>query len=373
MTCKVCGSEMSIFYEQESVPAHSVLRFPTRKKAIEHPHGTILLGFCAVCGFISNLAWESRFMRYSPDYNPTQIHSETFNTFHEHLALHLIEKYNLENKLIFEIGCGDGKFLELICELGRNRGIGLDPACEKESTDTITYIQDFYSEKYAAYTVDCVCCKMTLEHISDVMEFIASLKQIMNTQTVVFIQVPDVTRILNDLAFWDIYYEHCSYFSSGSLVRIFRKNGFKILDVWQDFKDQYVMIGAQIGSNGLMPDDLYNLKQGVEYFRRHCQQNIDAWRKRLEDGRKTVVWGGGSKGVAFINNLKMSDHIDYVVDIDPLKQDTFLAGTGHQIVSPDFLKTYFPDRIIIMNSIYKKEIQHQLNHLDLYPEILTLS
>ena len=28
-----------------------------------------------------------------------------------------------------------------------------------------------------------------------------------------FFQVPDMSRVLRDLAFWDIYYEHCSYFT----------------------------------------------------------------------------------------------------------------------------------------------------------------
>ena len=46
--------------------------------------------------------------------------------------------------------------------------------------------------------------------------------------TLVFFEVPDTMRILREGAFWDIYYEHCSYFTPGSLARRFRRTGFDI-------------------------------------------------------------------------------------------------------------------------------------------------
>ncbi|MFC1812471.1 class I SAM-dependent methyltransferase [Thermodesulfobacteriota bacterium] len=363
---------MSIFYEQEGVPAHSVLPLPTREKAIAYPQGTICLGFCSQCGFIGNLALNPRLMDYTSEYNPTQAHSPTFNAFHRHLALHLIDKYKLKKKLIIEIGCGEGEFLKLLCELGENRGIGFDPACKEDSTSTITFVKDLYSEKYSHYIADFVCCKMTLEHIPDVTGFVETLSQMANDQTIVFLQIPDVMRILHDLAFWDIYYEHCSYFSSGSLARLLHRSGFGVLDLWNDYNDQYIMAGTKIRNKGLLPDDLKDLKHNVDYFKHNCQYHIDAWRKTLYEDKKTVVWGGGSKGVAFLNALKLSNHIDYVVDIDPLKQNTFLAGTGHRIVSPDFLQADCPDRIILMNPIYKNEIEKQIRNLGLNSEILTV-
>src|SRR3712207_6943984 len=33
--------------------------------------------------------------------------------------------------------------------------------------------------------------------------------------TVVAIEVPDTLRVLTEGAFWDLYYEHCSYFTPG--------------------------------------------------------------------------------------------------------------------------------------------------------------
>ena len=43
----------------------------------------------------------------------------------------------------------------------------------------------------------------------------------------VFFELPDTERVLTEAAFWDIYYEHCSYFTPGSLARLFRRTGFE--------------------------------------------------------------------------------------------------------------------------------------------------
>jgi hypothetical protein len=49
-----------------------------------------------------------------------------------------------------------------------------------------------------------------------------------------------------------------------------------------------------------------------------------------------------------------------------------MAGTGHEIVSPEFLKNFKPDVVIVMNAIYKNEIQRNLEKMGLFGEILTL-
>ncbi|MFX0139137.1 MAG: hypothetical protein ACFFDN_36180 [Candidatus Hodarchaeota archaeon] len=96
---------------------------------------------------------------------------------------------------------------------------------------------------------------------------------------------------------------------------------------------------------------------------------VEAWQCNLERmahaGQRAVVWGGGSKGVAFLNTLKTQDQIEYVVDINPRKQERYVAGTGQQIVPPEFLSSYRPDVVIIINSIYQDEIQKIMERLGL--------
>ncbi len=370
---------MSIFYELKNVPVHSVLLLTSREKALDYPRGDIALGFCQTCGFISNVVFDPSLHEYSAEYEPTQGFSSTFNLFHRNLATRLIEQYDLHGKDIIEIGCGQGEFLTLLCELGNNRGIGFDPAYvsgrnQSEASDRITFIEDFYSEKYADYRGDFVCCKMTLEHIQNTFDFVSIVRRSIGDRpdTIVFFQVPDVVRILRELAFWDIYYEHCSYFSLGSLARLFRKCGFEVIDLAREYDDQYLMIEARPGNGSDQTvldqeNDLETLKQDVTCFAENYRHKLETWQKDLQEirqnGQRAVIWGGGSKGVAFLTTLDIQDEVEYAVDINPYKHGTYMAGTGQQIVSPEFLREYRPDVVIVMNSIYCNEIQQDLDRM----------
>ena len=302
------------------------------------------------------------------------------------MAIHLIKKYNLHNKNIIEIGCGQGEFLTLLCELGDNHGVGFDPAYNSEhvknpSNNRITFIKDFYSEKYQDYQGDFICCKMTLEHIQKTADFVKTIRNSINdkSETVVFFQVPNVRRILRDLAFWDIYYEHCSYFSLGSLSRLFQNCGFDVIDLWKDYDDQYLMIAAKPGTgskNRILSQgkDLANLAQEIDFFAENYQRKIRTWQSDLreieQNGKRAVIWGAGSKGVAFLTTLGVRDTIKYAVDIDPYKNGMYMAGTGQQIVSAEFLREYKPDVVIVMNPIYYNEIKQHLEQMEISAKIM---
>ncbi len=387
--CPNCGAGgISVFYELNNVPVHSVLLLLTREEALNYPKGDIVLGFCHTCGFIANIAFNPGLHEYSSRYEATQGFSSTFNTFHRNLASRLIDRYDLHCKDIIEIGCGQGEFLTLLCELGDNRGIGFDPACVSErskgkTNDQVTFIKDFYSEKYANYRADFVCCKMTLEHIQQTADFVSTVRRSIGdkSDTIAFFQVPNVRRILREIAFWDVYYEHCSYFSLGSLAHLFRNCGFDVIDLWKDYDEQYLMIAVGVGNGQggsilTQEDDLEDLSRDVTYFAGNFPYKLEAWQRNLEEirqnGRRAVIWGAGSKGVAFLTTLKIKDEIEYAVDINPNKHGAYMAGTGQKIVAPEFLQQYRPDVVIVMNPIYCNEIQRDLNQMKVIAKLMSV-
>lgn len=414
--CPGCYSEeVSIFYEVGDVPVHSVLLLETREKALNYPKGEIELGFCQSCGFVSNVAFDEKLHEYSSKYESSQAFSSTFNNFSKRLAEHLVERYGLHNKNIIEIGCGQGEFISLMAQLGGNHCVGFDPAYEgvrsynvsdiptkagnnsennagllnDVHSDTCkgcaTFVSDFYGEKYRMHSPDFVCCKMTLEHIRYTSKFINNVRNSLGEKSdaVVFFQVPEFTRILDELAFWDIYYEHCSYFSPGSLARLFRHCGFELIDIWTGYDGQYLMIEAGTKKDGDMKslaieNDFNEVKNQIDYFSKNYRQKLDAWKDRLNEIRekslKAVLWGSSSKGVSFLTTLKIPyNELEYVVDINPYRQGSYMAGTGQEIVSPEFLQNYKPDVVILMNPIYLKEIENELRSMGLEPEILTVN
>ncbi|MBI4566724.1 MAG: methyltransferase domain-containing protein [Planctomycetes bacterium] len=385
--CRSCGSNaVELFYETGPVPVHSCLMVSTREAALKFPRGSLALGFCGDCGFIMNTRFDPARLSYTPEYEETQGFSERFRRFATDLCADQIEKYGLRGKVLLEIGCGKGEFLSQMCAMGNNRGIGIDPSYRPERTDAetaarIQFIQELYSEKFGDLKADYVCCRHTLEHIPDVREFVGMIRRSLDRRpdTIVFFEVPDVGRVLTEHAFWDIYYEHCSYFTLGSLARLFRACGFQILDLHKVFDDQYLVIEARPGTDGKrfeIEEPVEKTRVDIELFKSWVADRLDGLRGQLDRfrsaGRRAVVWGSGSKAVSYLTTLEIRDELEYVVDINPHKHGKYLAGSGHEIVSPEFLRRYRPDAVIVMNPIYKEEIQADLERLGVRAELFLI-
>ena len=99
-------------------------------------------------------------------------------------------------------------------------------------------------------------------------------------------------------------------------------------------------------------------------FAAAAAQSRAAWLSRLRNwaaaGQRSVLWGSGSKAVAFLTTLGVHDEIEYAVDINPHRVGRFLPGTGQRIVAPTFLRSYRPDNVVIMNPIYLREVEREL-------------
>jgi SAM-dependent methyltransferase len=390
--CPNCGhAHVTPFYEVRNVPVHSCLMLPTRQEALDFPCGDILLGCCQQCGFITNLLYDPQLAAYAPNYEDQQSFSPTFNRFALEIANRLIDRHDLHDKKIVEIGCSKGDFLLLLCELGNNRGVGIDPSAvvgrvQSVASDRVQFIQDYYSERYTEHVGELICCRHTLEHIYPTAEFVQTVRRSIagtsrsrDASTTVFFELPDTGRILRDLAFEDIYYEHCSYFTPGSLGRLFRHCEFEVTDLQLAYDNQYILIEALPANHATahpQEESVAQTQAEVQHFVRQIQQKLDDWKTYLYEahrqGKRVVIWGSGSKCVSFLTTLQAQDWVEYVVDINPYRQGQFIPGLGKEIMAPEFLKGYQPDQIIIMNPIYRDEIQQMLDRMGVVTELITV-
>ncbi len=381
--CPVCASpEISMVMEVPDAPVNCNVLFNSREHALRAPKRDIRLGFCGNCGHIHNTAFGSEVINYTEEYENSLHFSPFFQDYARSIAVGLIEKYGLYGKDIIEIGCGKGEFLYLMSELGGNRGVGFDtsyaPGVEQNENGKVVFVQDNYSEKYSGFRGDLILCRQVLEHVKDPRGFLNHVRGAVDGRdTAVFFEVPNALHTLRDLSVWDIIYEHSSYFYPYSLKRLFNECAFNVRSVAETFEGQFICLDAlpaegpvHTPSPGPELDEV--IKQVLTFSTRYASK-IRSWSNELrtmgQNGKRAVVWGGGSKGIAFVNALK-SPLIEYVVDINPRKHGKFVPVTGQKIVAPFFLTSYRPDFIIVMNPVYIEEIWKTIKELGLNSKVL---
>ncbi len=382
--CPACaGSDLREFHRQRDVPVNSCLLLEDRHEAASFPTGPLVLARCGECGFITNTGFDPGLAEYSDRYEETQAFSARFVEFARELASTWVERHDLRGKRVLEIGCGKGEFLVMMAEAGIGRGIGIDPGVHPEridspAADRLEWIPDFYSSEYAHLDADAIVCRHTLEHISPVRDFLTEIRTAIGdaTDTKVLFELPDAQRVLEEVAFWDVYYEHCSYFTAGSLARLFERCGFAVTALELAYDDQYLLLDAVPVPSDVDPgewpvDDLSAIAAGADHFGSGYRTTIETWRKRIATASgQTVIWGAGSKGVSFL--AEIGDGVAAAVDINPYKHGMYMAGTGHRIIAPDDLPAIDPGLVIAMNPVYLAEIQAELDRLGVAAELVAL-
>lgn len=325
-------------------------------------------------------------MNYSADYENTQTYSSYFYDYLNNLAHYLTEKYNLIGKQIFEIGCGKGEFLKLLCEKNRNKGIGFDPSYigpDQTLDGSVRFFKEFFDEEKIRNfsNIDFIACRHVLEHIKNPLKLLLTIKRSLRRKknTTIFFEVPNVKWILVNVVFWDIFYEHCSYFAPSTLKFAISKAGLEVMKTSTAFGDQYLWIEAKPMKNKDQDIELHSLpdeeiSSEINTFIKNYNNQIERCKKLIICmNEKSAIWGAGAKGVTLLNILDPNaELIDAAIDINPNKQGKFIAGTGHPIISPKEIKNKNYKKILNLNPNYLNENNELLRKMSVEIQLSTL-
>jgi len=375
--CPVCDGELRRFLGPLEAPVFCNVLHASAAEARDAPRGTIELAICGRCAMVVNTAFDPGLAAYGGDYENALHFSAVFREYAERIAARLVERHRVRAGRVVEVGCGDGYFLELLCSLGGNAGLGYDPSVPAQSRRTdgggeLRIVPEYYGPLSASGEADLVCARHVLEHIAEPRPFVDTLRAA-SGGAVLYLEVPDAEFMLREHAFWDVIYEHCNYFCATSLRSLLGGRGYRVIATEHGFGGQYLEAEAAPDGEVAAPDraevgELQRLAAGFEAARR---AELRAWEERIAaiEGR-IVLWGAGSKGVSLAAELPgAAAAIAAAVDINPRKQGRYLPGSGIVVVGPEDLRENPPDRVLAMNANYVEEIRAQLAKLGLEPEV----
>jgi Methyltransferase domain/C-methyltransferase C-terminal domain len=375
--CPVCGtSSGQLFFEAPAVPVHCNILWPTEAAARLAPRAELRLALCRGCGLVYNVAFDPGVVTYDASYENSLHHSPRFEEYAGELARELTARFQLAGKLVVEVGCGKGEFLKTLCRTAGSRGIGIDasydPSIDQSGDESVAFFREPFTTLPSHFAPSLVLCRHVIEHLPSPAPFVAELAAAARRSSgcTVFVEVPNVLYTLRDLGIWDLIYEHCSYFSGPALAHLCFKAGLRAENVYPAFGGQFLCAEASPTWRLDPPqfrEELNELDQLVSRFAAEYALKVEYWRRRLAElrasGDRFVVWGAGSKGITFVNTVPGGEAAACLVDLNPRKHGRFVPGTGQQVVGPPALKEVRPSVIVVMNPLYREEIEGRCREL----------
>ncbi|MEZ5973263.1 MAG: class I SAM-dependent methyltransferase [Planctomycetota bacterium] len=364
---------------------HVCVMWPTREGRIA-PRGDIQMVLEPGTDMARNRQFDESLLAYGEGYENSLGFSEFFQGYIQGFARDLVARHHLVGKHVIEVGCGDGEFLELMVAEGAASGVGFDPSYPpglptERAEGRIQIHREAFPPAGGPWhgDADLLVCRQVLEHVPDPLGFLQTIRRGLpaGRPTAVAFEVPNLLPTLEEQTSWDIIYEHCTYFTVGSLARLLAQAGFRVTSAHETYERQFITVEAttdeRVADRSAEMDDHDGLHAAAHHFDEAWNKRLADWQARLaqyrDAGRSVAIWGTGARGINFLNLVDRERVITAAIDINPRKHGLFAAGTGQCITPPDSLRELRPDVVIIMNGIYENEIRASLAEMGLHPEI----
>jgi 2-polyprenyl-3-methyl-5-hydroxy-6-metoxy-1,4-benzoquinol methylase len=349
MNCPLCHADAVVtLYEIENIPIFQNKVYHNRETARASRVGDVSIRACENCSYAFNASFNPELMSYDDDYQNEQSHSPYFDG-HLDKCLRILEDRGFRDKKTVEIGCGKGAFIKKLWHRGFD-ATGFDPAYEG---DDPRIIKDYFSSAYSDVESSLIVLRHTLEHIPKPLDFLHEIAEATNGRGTIYIEVPSIEWIARKGAFWDFFYEHCNYFTKDTLASIFSEH-----EIGTVFDEQYIYVLGKL-------DSLQPRSTGSDnpiQFGRRFMDVLDHYTEFVSRRPGLIIWGAGAKGSTFANVTDPDcRYISRVIDINPKKQNQYIARSGHPIMPPESLDDLDTGEVLVMNDNYYDEIKSSLD------------
>jgi SAM-dependent methyltransferase len=317
---------------------------------------------------VFNAEFEPDITPYDENYENRQGFSPVFRAHVTDLIGRLAKVPGVRGGRILEVGCGKGDFLREAAATTGARADGYDTSYEGPPTDDggrIRFFSSYVSASNVDGQYDAVICRHVVEHVPGIGAFLKELAGIARAagDPLVVLETPRFEWIVENRCLWDVFYEHCNYFTQPALAHLARLAGFKVVRHTPVFGDQYQWLELRLAGRAATPEPPgIPPKARLSTFARSARRQLDGLvnRIRTERGRQPwAIWGAGAKGVALANLLPRIKPA-CVVDSNPAKQGGVLTGTSIPIIAPQDPRIGDFGLVVIANPNYAEEIRADL-------------
>ena len=389
MNCRACESKLSlVLIDLGQSPIANDLSSEISDN-VNYGKYPLCAMTCEKCSLVQLSIAINREKLFPNDY---VYYSSYSSTWLEHCKIYtekMIKFLDLNNDdYVIEIASNDGCLLEYF----KNKGInvlGVEPALDvaksalEKGIPTLTEFFGYESAQKLStrYQPKLIVGNNVLAHVPDLHDFVKGFATLIPDDGVITFEFPHLLNLIKKNQFDTIYHEHYSYLSIMSLIPLFAKHKLKIFDLEKlptHGGSIRIFVAKEI-SKWKIEDSVNRVVEEEKTFdpRRKevyeiFQTKANAAKNNLlneiselkKSGKSIAAYGAAAKGVTFLNFCEINaSSIDYIVDLNPNKQNKFMPGSNIPIVGMEFLISNPPDVLLVLIWNLASEIQVQLSEL----------
>ncbi|CAA7613589.1 conserved hypothetical protein [Candidatus Terasakiella magnetica] len=357
--CRLCHSPFpAVIADFGHTPiAHRMLRQAGEPEELF----SFVLTECPACGFVQvDVPIDPSALYGGFNFNfsswKTEPHIET--------ELAMIARYCVLDRVV-EVGCNDGRFLDLVREQGAKAVVGIEPnpvPCRHAADRGITVVNQMLTSDLAASiaveygSATLVISRQVMEHVLDVHGFLRAINTMLAEGGFLFLDLPDSAPALGigDCSF--LWEEHVGYYTRDLLERLLSAHGFALKNLQTfDFSGGCIALLAQkIGPSTCESLPSHNETTAISGFAGRVEAYSESLHKLLIHAReksiRVVLYGAGVRGCSVANFLKLAPLIDHVVDDQAERKGLFMPGVRLKVESLDEIMKD-PGRFLILLAV----------------------
>jgi 2-polyprenyl-3-methyl-5-hydroxy-6-metoxy-1,4-benzoquinol methylase len=320
---------------------------------------------CQQCGLVQH---NLKPVDYYKDVIRAIAYSEEMGRFREKQLAEWIQKFNLKDKKILEVGSGQGEYLELLLKAGGAKVYGIENS--KESVKIakkkgLNIQQGYLSKDYensCAKNFDAFATFNFMEHWPDISSSLHSLQNCLNESAVGLVEVPNFDFMLKNGMYSEFTTDHIFYFTEKTLRTVLETHGFYVIEInsiWHDY-----ILSAQVKKRTALNISSFTIKQNKIVS--ELRVFINKFKKN-----EVIIWGAGHQALAVISIANINSKVSHVVDSAKFKQNKYTPGTHLLIKDPQSIHQDLPKAIIIMAAAYSDEVAKNISSQ--YPEVKNIA
>ena len=288
------------------------------------------------------------------------------------------------NKSVLDIGSNDGTQLKHFQALGYDvLGVESSKTTAKIAQDAgVPTVNDFFNldvVKRLDRKFHAINAAGVFFHLEELHSVTEGIREALEDNGVFVVQFLYMKRIVDNLAFDQIYHEHLLYYNLNTIEVLLNRHGLSMFDAYLSPIHGGSIIGFVTHQGQKMPSDrLEKMRQAeveeksnefstyLDFAKRIEQMKVDnlAYLDKAKQEGKTV-WGFGApvKGNTMLNYFGVgTNHLDYLVEKNELRRELYSPGMHIPIVIEKEL-TELPDIYYVLAWNFKKEILANNQHL----------